>query len=335
MTAALMHSNSPLARMQQKTRMNLPAARRQLSPADQARLRSILENKYECMHHESFELPEAEATQQIFDDAPEVPKPDTAWYHPVMDVANDDINNRNNGSVLLTAKQEAALFLQFNYCRHRVNEYKSKLLESESVDQDLSPELARACLAWHDRAETYRTQIADTNLALVLAMAKRTPVKEVDFTDLISEGNMALLRAIDKFDVSRGFKFSTYACRAILKAFSRHGIKHTKYKKLFPTDFDPALERSNHTEIKNRTHELDCASEAKRAVEENLCDLSEIEIGVLSYRFNLDNDPELDANPLTLEQVGKRIGVTKERVRQIQNKALVKIRNHLEGDFMR
>ncbi|MEZ6241833.1 MAG: sigma factor [Phycisphaerales bacterium] len=79
-------------------------------------------------------------------------------------------------------------------------------------------------------------------------MAKRTRMSEVDFADLVSEGNMALLRAVDKFDAGRGFKFSTYACRAILKAFSRQGMKLSKYRQRFPTDFDPKLEESDYLE---------------------------------------------------------------------------------------
>ena len=94
-------------------------------------------------------------------------------------------------------------------------------------------------------------------------MAKRTRMSEVDFADLISEGNMALLRAVDKFDAARGFKFSTYACRAILKAFSRQGVKLSKYRAMFPTDFDPALEKSNHAENKRAEHEDDCVTELK------------------------------------------------------------------------
>merc|ERR1711879_833309 len=114
---------------------------------------------------------------------------------------------------------------------------------------------------WYRKSERIREQIAETNLALVLAMAKRTRMSEVDFSDLVSEGNMALLRAVDKFDVGRGFKFSTYACRAILKAFSRSGMKHTRYRQMFPADFDPKMERSDYMERCREGHEMDCATE--------------------------------------------------------------------------
>jgi RNA polymerase primary sigma factor len=174
-----------------------------------------------------------------------------------------------------------------------------------------------------------REQIAETNLALVLAMAKRTRMSEVDFADLVSEGNMALLRAVDKFDAAAGYKFSTYACRAILKAFSRQGMKLSKYRQRFPTDFDPKLEKSNFLETKRATFEKDAADEVRTIVMDNRADLTEVERTVIEHRFGLENS---DAEkPMTLEQVGQIIGVTKERVRQIQNKAMEKIREELEA----
>src|SRR5204863_1465331 len=193
-------------------------------------------------------------------------------------------------------------------------------------------EQAEQILAWYRRAEQVREQIAETNLALVLAMAKRTRMSEVDFADLVSEGNMALLRAVDEFDAGRGYKFSTYACRAILKAFSRQGMKLSKYRQRFPTDFDPKLERSNYLETKRATFERDAAEEVKRIVLDNRADLTSVERTVIEHRFGLESgDTE---KPMTLEQVGQIIGVTKERVRQIQNKAMEKIRLELESKFL-
>lgn len=124
-------------------------------------------------------------------------------------------------------------------------------------------------LRWYAIAKQYREQLAETNLALVLAMAKRVRLSEVDFADLIGEGNMALMRSVDKFDCGRGFKFSTYACRAILKSFSRHGIKVTTQKKRFGAEFDPTFEKSNHLEVVRATHERECADEVKHIVVAN------------------------------------------------------------------
>lgn len=326
----LTHTHSPLAQSRKHQRVRLAATDRSLNPDDQATLKRILTGKYECTHHPDFDLPPAQARKRLFDDAPEVPKPDTSWYHPVMEGTLDDVRaNRQVGTVLLTAKQEAALFLQFNYCRYRVVQLRDRIAGQDEVN----PDDARELLSWHARAETYRTQIADTNLALVLAMAKRTRMNEMDFADLVSEGNMALLRAIDKFDVTRGFKFSTYACRAILKAFSRNGMKLTRYRQMFPTDFDPNMERSTHVEDKRQDHEDDCVDELRDIIQSNRAELTQIEQEVIEHRFAIGK-PQDEARPMTLEEVGRIIGVTKERVRQIQNKALDKIRHTMEEGFL-
>ncbi len=339
--------------------MKLSGSRHQLSPAEQETLKRVLEEKYEYIDNEQFHQDDAET--RLFEEAPEIKRPDTSWYHPVME--NLSVATRSGkgpGAVLLTAAEERTLFLQFNYCRFRVVKVK------EQVSRDgITAAQARELLEWHRRAEELRDQIAQTNLALVLAMAKRTRMSEVDFADLVSEGNMALLRAVDKFDVSRGFKFSTYACRAILKAFSRSGVKLSRYRQLFPTDFDPKLERSDYMERKREDHEDDCVDEIRDIIRDNRAELSQIEQEVIEHRFGLSpaavaarKAAESDAaappggrsgkesarpapsggkkepNALTLEQVGRIIGVTKERVRQIQNKALEKIRHTLEDEFL-
>jgi len=232
-------------------------------------------------------------------------------------------------NVVLNAKQEAALFLQFNYARYRVAKLQKQIGHKPVADQK-----ARELLHWANLASQLRDQIAQSNLALVLAMAKRIRHSELDFADLISEGNMALLRAIDKFNVARGFKFSTYACRAILKAFSRSGMKQSQYRQLFPTDFDPALEKSDFQRRKFDEQEEDYADEVARIVINNRADLTDVEQAVIEHRFALHGNVSETANPLTLEQVGQIVGLTKERVRQIQNKALEKIRKTLEDTYI-
>ena len=330
--------NSPLDRKARRegvtaasSRGRATRARRRFSPSEQAILRDLIENEMDYIDSEEFRKDGAEVT--IYVDAPEVRKPDASWYHPVMDDlgANRVRTPKSSEQVILTAAEERVLFLQFNYARHRIHEIQK--LVWASPDRKPTHEQAEEMLSWYKLSRQLREQIAETNLALVLAMAKRTRMSEVDFADLVSEGNMALLRAIDKFDCGRGFKFSTYACRAILKAFSRQGMKLSKYRQRFPTDFDPQLEKSNFIENKREEQVADAASEVKRIVVENQCDLSDIERTVIEHRFRL-HDPESDEKPMTLEQVGQIIGVTKERVRQIQNKALEKIRLELEDTYL-
>ena len=330
MRQTVIGNNSPLDRLRKrqgvKVRQGADAHRKatRLSAADERLLRQVLSEEMDYIDNPEFY--KADAEERIYDRAPEIEKPDVTWYRPLMDDltgAKSHSPNRSAGTVLLTGAQEKVLFLQYNYARHRVGE-----LQREIGDREPTEEQARAVLHWYRIARSYREQIAETNLALVLAMAKRTRMSEVDFADLVSEGNMALLRSVDKFDCARGFKFSTYACRAILKAFSRQGMKLSKYRQRFPTDFDPALEKSNHLETMRALTEREAADEVKHIVMTNEADLSDVEQTVIHHRFGLDRDEETP--PLTLEQVGQIIGVTKERVRQIQNKALEKIRLTLE-----
>ena len=330
MAEILSHKLSPLEQTRRRQRLAMTSHARRLSPEDQATVKQVLLGKCDYVDSDAFRQKDAE--KKIFDEAPPIQKPDTSWYHPVMENISTESRLQNSvGSVLLTAAEERVIFTQFNYCRFRVAQIK------EEIGADaIKPEQAHELLKWHRKAEMYRDQIAQTNLALVLAMAKRTRMSEVDFADLVSEGNMALLRAVDKFDVGRGFKFSTYACRAILKAFSRTGVKLSKYRQLFPTDFDPKLEKSDFMQKKREGHEEDCVDELREIIKDNRAELTDIEQEVIEHRFALGQRrvENPDATPLTLEQVGRIIGVTKERVRQIQNKALDKIRQSLEHDFL-
>tara|TARA_R110000744_G_scaffold71294_4_gene143550 strand:- start:1555 stop:2574 length:1020 start_codon:yes stop_codon:yes gene_type:complete len=304
---------------------------RQLSHEDERLLATIMLKEQDYIDSEVFY--EEDAEQNIYEDAPDIAKPDTTWYHPVMDDISSISRTRtvkSSQQVILTGAEERVLFHQFNYSRHRVCNLQKEVWAR--ADKKPTPEQAHELLMWYRKSERIREQIAETNLALVLAMAKRTRMSEVDFADLVSEGNMALLRAVDKFDAGRGFKFSTYACRAILKAFSRQGMKLSKYRQRFPTDFDPKLEKSNFLETKRADFEKDTASEVRAIVVANRAELSDVERTVLEHRFGLETGGH--EKPMTLEQVGQIIGVTKERVRQIQNKAMEKIRVELESNFL-
>ncbi len=332
-------ANSPLDRFRRRRGLALGVGptpgrrvgRRAFTGDEEALLKILVKGEQDFIDNPIFYAKDPE--RKIYDDAPAVKKPDASWYHPVMDDLNLGRGRipKPSEQVILTGAEEKVLFLQFNYARFRIAQMQDEVRASESGKP--THEQCEELLRWYRKSDELREQIAETNLALVLAMAKRARMSEVDFADLVSEGNMALLRAVDKFDCDRGFKFSTYACRAILKAFSRQGMKLSKYRQRFPTDFDPKLEKSNHLEVKRGEFQSDAAAEVKRLVTENRCDLTDIERTVIEHRFRLES-PDPDEKPMTLEQVGQIIGVTKERVRQIQNKALEKIRIELEHQFM-
>jgi len=263
--------------------------------------------------------------KQLFDFEQEPELPPTSWYQPTRDEAVED--GAGSAPTLMKAPEERLMFLRFNYSKMRLLKLK-KTIEKDGLTRDLAEQF----LEWHRKFEHFREYLVRTNLALVLAMAKRTRLGDLDFAEVVSEGNMALLRAVDKFNVDRGFKFSTYACRAILKAFSRTSLKASKYKTRFPVEFEPDYEKSDWTDRRRDAVEEDCVDELKQIVDRNLAELSDVEQTVIRRRFNWQQQED---SPLTLEEVGQIIGVTKERVRQIQNKALTKIRTVMEDGVLR
>jgi len=287
-----------------------------------ARVEEILAANYAFMDSPVFKQRTIERELFTFDN--EEPKlPLTAWYQPTRE---DLEGNHFATPQLMSASEEKLMFLRFNFAKRKLG-----LLQKKAKSTEMTRELADLVVEWHRRFEHFREYLVRTNLALVLAMAKRVRLGDVDFAEVVSEGNMALLRAVEKFNVDRGFKFSTYACRAILKAFSRTAMKANRHRVKFPVEFEPDLEKSDWADKRRDQVEEDCIDELKTIVDRNLADLSSVEETVIRRRFNWD---QTDDSSLTLEDVGKIIGVTKERVRQIQNKALEKIRATLTSDFL-
>jgi RNA polymerase sigma factor (sigma-70 family) len=314
----------PLVKRRPVTRMPTPGVLRGLTAKEIDLLRRRLEEPIEFVDNEFFTRDDAEATVMA--------APATARPNRKRRASNDD-----SGCYQLEdpppprLDAEKHLFLRLNYCRRRV----AKILD-EVGPRRLTAETTRELLRWERATVETRGEIVRLNVPLVLAMAKRTRITGIDFADLISEGNLALLRSVDKFDCARGFKFSTYACRAILKSFSRVAGRTSRYRGHFPTEFDPTLEKGDFIEQRREGAEDECLEELKSILGGNLANLNDIEQQVIWARFALDGKPGADPAPRakTLEQVGEMIGVTKERVRQIQNKALNKIRMVLEQSML-
>jgi len=287
------------------------------------KVEALLEESYAFMDSPIFRRKNIESELYDFDREPQLPL--VSWYQPTRDEAVDQ--TMAHAPQLMKGDEERMMFLRFNYAKLRLSKLQ-RLIKKDGLSRKRGEDF----LFWHRRFEHFREYLVRTNLALVLAMAKRTRLGDVDFAEIVSEGNMALIRAVDKFNVDRGFKFSTYACRAILKAFSRTAQKSSRHRTRFPVEFEPEMEKSDWTDRRRDAVEEDCIDELKAIVDRNLADLSQVEETVIRRRFNWKQE---DESPLTLEEVGQIIGVTKERVRQIQNKALLKIRTVMEEGVLR
>ncbi|MCK4341496.1 MAG: sigma-70 family RNA polymerase sigma factor [Phycisphaerae bacterium] len=316
------------ARQRIKPQTKMPSAEvlRHLSADDAKLLRNTLAEPAEYIPHELLDSP---AARQLLMEP--VPEPASDSSEGEADADDSGVYRlANNFEGVPKLDREQHLFLRLNFCRRHVwqffQQYKGKRLTAKS---------ARDLLIWAHAVQEVRSQIVRENIPLVLAMAKRTKISGVDPSDLISEGNLALLRAANKFDSARGYKFSTYACRAILKSFSRVATRMSRHRGYFPTEFDPALEKSDYIEQRRLGVQDECVDELRAILDGRQAELSDVERKVIQARFALDNpEQDVDQKGKTLEQIGEMIGVTKERVRQIQNKALDKLRQALDGGVL-
>ena len=149
---------------------------------------------------------------------------------------------------LLTREQEVHLFRKMNYLKYKA----SKLREQLDLNQPKSSLMDRIEKLYDESVAT-KNQIIRANLRLVVSIAKRYVGPAGDFFELVSDGNMSLIRAVEKFDVSRGNKFSTYASWAIMKNFARtipDALRHrdrfcTSHSEMFSTVEDA---RADHYE---------------------------------------------------------------------------------------
>lgn len=215
---------------------------------------------------------------------------------------------------LLSPTRERALFLKFNF--HK--------FQFVSARRRLEPEFAGARelnqLEKHlEQITATRNDILQANLRLVVSIARRHVRPGVCLMELISEGNLILMRAVEGFDIHKGNRFSTYATLALMKGFaqtvpmmlaSHRGSTDAGLLSMVPdlhsaTVFDRRLDRDHVQHLLGR--------------------LDDRERAVLRAHYGLDSDrPSI---PATYEQVGRRLGLTKQRVRQIEQTALAKLRS--------
>ncbi len=240
--------------------------------------------------------------------------------HPEFDDGQAEYGLPQAGPKNLSRQDEALLFRRYNCARHHLASLMEK--QTKRFARGRLPEI----LTWSNRVLDNRSALVQANMALVVAMAKRTRINYVEFGELVSEGNMALLRAVDKFDFSRGFKFSTYACSAIVRAFGRLVAQARSYSKRFPTNAEPESEQGDDLEQRH-VGQLELAVEdLQRVLILNRARLTDVEQLVLGARFALSGHDRVH----TLQEVSQIVQLSQERIRQIQKKALTKLRLAIE-----
>jgi RNA polymerase primary sigma factor/RNA polymerase sigma factor len=217
---------------------------------------------------------------------------------------------------LLTREQEAHLFRKFNYLKYKATKLRDKLDPAKAKSSEMD-----AIEAFYDQIVALKNQIVRANLRLVVSIAKRHVGQGDNFFELVSDGNMSLIRAVEKFDFARGNKFSTYASWAIMKNFARTIPDEHKQRDRFRTSHSEMF--ASTEEPRTDQYEQESAqAQRERQIGKILERLDEREQKIIISRFGLDYGHE----PQTLKEVGAEMGVTKERIRQIEARALNKLR---------
>ncbi len=249
---------------------------------------------------------------------------------------------------------------------------------------DKEQEVARRCAEGDEEAKNL---LITANLRLVINIAKKYVGRGMSLTDLIQEGNLGLIKAVDKFDYTKGFKFSTYATWWIRQAIERaiadksrairipvhmvetinkmNRVQHQLTQELGrdptpeeisekmngvltpeqiqdnlslslePVSLEKSINDSDDTTLEDFIEDKDSetptdyanSQSLKEQLYSSMKNLNEREQKVLRLRYGLD-----DNQPRTLEEVGRELGVTRERIRQIEAKAIKKLRNSTHAE---
>ena len=199
---------------------------------------------------------------------------------------------------LLNREQEQHLFRKFNYLKYRASKLREKL-DPARAKTELMDEIEKL----YERAAAVKNQIVRANLRLVVSIAKRHVTPSDNFFELVSDGNMSLIRAAEKFDYARGNKFSTYASWAIMKNFARTIPGEYKYRDRFRTSHD---EMFMGTEDDGSNPYLQETAQQLRETQigKILSQLDDREQKIIISRFGLNHNQE----PQTLKEVGARTG---------------------------
>lgn len=223
------------------------------------------------------------------------------------------------GLPLLSTVGETFLFRKMNYLKHQAEVIRQRIATRKTRRND-----KRKLADLVADADAVRNHIAECNLRLVISIARKFSNSTCEFDELMSEGNEILLKAITKFDFSRGFRFSTYATHSVQRHFYRYTQRRQKRN---------SVEMKSSVELLNELPEGEAdelitewvAQEQRMTnlISEMAHRLDDREHRIVTARFGLTGDGVIR----TLRELSAEMGLSKERIRQLQLVAVEKLRD--------
>lgn len=272
---------------------------------NQQRAKELFNQKIEFVHSEAFFESNAEQT--------------------ILSVTLEELlPPKADRPALLSRQLETDLFRRYNFLKFRAAQQRDQIKRDQPRSERLN-HIERLL----EQAEAVKKSIIETNMALVVSIAGKHLGAGGQMSELVSEGSVALMAAVEKFDYTRGYRFSTYASWAIVKGFAR----------LIPTEAKRP-DRAGGADFANLPVNLRLEQLPDvMAVEQAHRDLQTIiknnldqrEQYIILNHYALDPDI-IKKKPKTLKQIGDDLDLSKERIRQIELQALQKLRQSLSPE---
>ncbi len=299
-----MHSSATLKRKASKGRKNVDSLVRE-------RVIRLLRKEIDFISNKDFRSLDRALEREVLDGAFEVPLESSPLPRNLPGHLA-----RLCEAVVLTPEQEQTLFRQMNYLKYRANMLRSRLSPHEPDEEVLNK--AERFLA---AAELVRDRIIRANMRLVISVVKKFVTPQNSFDDMLSDGIYSLMQAVDKFDYDRGFRFSTYAYRAIARNAYRAIIKRQREMVRFGTEMDEAGLDAG-AGISESAMDVRTWTRLRGLLSRVMDRLDRREQLIIRCRYALGAHRKVK----TFQMIADRLGVSKERVRQLEQRAMSKLR---------